>query len=101
MLTGPVLGKRRNHSEEATVFACGGNLMRKLILTGVVALAVELGILVGTASAWWPCGLPPLPTRFEERTITYYRPELKTEYREVQRTVSRCVPETHEQEIQE
>jgi len=37
----------------------------------------------------------------EERVITKFRPECRTEYREVQRVVYRKVPETHEKEIVE
>jgi hypothetical protein len=67
----------------------------------LVASALVFG-LADTGRAHWrrDCG-PSAAVGFEERTITCYRPEYHTEYREIQRTAYRCVPETHEQEIRE
>jgi hypothetical protein len=46
-----------------------------------------------------PC--PAAPVRFEERTITCYRPEYRTAYQTVKHTVYRCVPESRQREIEE
>src|SRR5262245_10523514 len=56
-----------------------------------VCLAVG-ALLPAPAAADWFC-LPPPPVRFEYRTITKYRTEYRTELKEVQRVVTRAVPE--------
>src|SRR5262245_14614206 len=64
-------------------------------------LALGVAALTGVAGAQPPCELPPPLVRWEQRTITCYRHEYRTELREVQRTVYRRVPVTREKEIQE
>src|SRR3954451_5765351 len=71
--------------------------MRTWIAARLAAVALGLGV-AGTATAWYPCCTP---VAVEYRTVTCYRPEMRTELREVERTVYRCVPETREQEVQE
>src|SRR5947207_1029456 len=76
--------------------------MRSRLLSGLAALALSLG-LAGPAWAWGDCGVPcaPPPVQVTYQTVTCYRPEYRTEWREVKHTVYRCVPETHEQTINE
>ena len=57
-------------------------------------------ILPAPAAADWFC-LPPPPIRFEYRTVTKYRTEYRMEIKEVQRTVTRLVPETVVKEVKE
>ena len=58
------------------------------------------GLVPAAADACWPAPpvIPP-PVRIEHRTITKYRTELRTEFKEVQRTVCRRVPETEMREV--
>src|SRR6266699_2314262 len=75
--------------------------MCKWMLAGVAAVLLGMG-LAESAGAGWHCWQTcSLPVQLEQRTVTCYRPEYRTEWREVERTVFRCVPETHEQEIKE
>src|SRR5262245_16457362 len=76
--------------------------MRGMVVACVAVLALGLGA-VETSSAGWPCwsSCAPAPVQCQSQTITCYRPEYRTEWREVERTVYRCVPEVKEQEIKE
>src|SRR5438309_1168765 len=69
----------------------------------VVGTTLLLGTAAEPVNAWWRCvpACVPAPIAFVERTITCYRPEYRTEFREVQRTTYRNVPETREQEVRE
>ena len=50
---------------------------------GLVAVGISDGAWAG-----WPCYQPcPPPVRLEQRIVTCYRPEFRTELREVKRTV--------------
>src|SRR5262249_34971305 len=78
-------------SVEAT--APEGRAMRSWIPAGVLTVALGCGV-AAAASAWLPLPpacLPP-PSGFEGPTVTVYLPEYRTEYREVQHVVNRCVP---------
>ena len=75
--------------------------MQSCLRAGVVAILLGLGA-APTASAWWSCGQPCAPAvHLEQQMVTCYRPEYRTEFREVERTVYRCVPETREREVRE
>ena len=75
--------------------------MRTRLMTGLVVAALGLG-MAGPARAWGPggpCGPPPV--QYATQTVTCYRTEYHTEWQEVPRTVYRCAPETHNQEVRE
>src|SRR5258707_13312947 len=75
--------------------------MCKWMLAGVAAVLLGLG-LAESAGAGWHCWQAcSLPVQLEQRTVTCYRPEYRTEWREVERTVYRCVPEAHGEGVKE
>src|SRR5437868_30903 len=67
------------------------------------AIAIMTGAAVpGSASAFWPCGpVIPVPVTVQYQTVTKYRTEYRTGFKEVQHTVVRKVPETVMKEVAE
>src|SRR5947209_17643326 len=103
---------RRSPWESTLVYRItGDSLMRPFLALalGCGGLAALVASGPASASGPYPHGAPeciaaPLPAppiRYELRTVTLYQTENRTEYREVQRTVLRQVPELQEREVQE
>jgi hypothetical protein len=75
--------------------------MKAVLLTSLAA--VGLGLAVPAARACGPCCLPCLvvPVCLEQRTVTCYRTEYRTELRPVPKTIYHSVPETKIVEVKE